>query len=292
MNLAALALEKRAVTYFFLFLVTTAGSASFFRLGWLEDPEYTVKTAAIVIPYPGASATEVELEVVDLIETKLQEMVELKEIYSYSHPGGAIIKAEIRPQYWADELPQVWDVLRKKIRDVEENLPPGAGPVQVDDDFGFVLGFLLAMTGDGFSYKELEDHAKELRKEMSVVPGVARVDLWGVRDEIVYVDVAQAQLSELGITVESLGRTLRVQNQVVDAGLVDVQDQRYRIAPSGEFQSPEDIGSCSSAATPRSRGRSAPGVRTGPRRSRPPSWSAPPARSSACATSPGSSAAT
>ncbi|MEE9606176.1 MAG: efflux RND transporter permease subunit [Myxococcota bacterium] len=242
MNLAGLAIERRAVTYFFLFLIATGGSLSFFQLGWLEDPEFTVKTAAITIPYPGATAEEVELEVVDLIETKLQEMVELDNIYSYSHPGYAVIKVDILARYWADVLPQVWDVLRRKIRDVEDQLPPGAGPVMVADDFGFVLGFLLAITGEGFSYAELEEYAKELRKSMSVVPGVARVDLWGVRDKRIYVDVSQAQLSALGITTAALRRTLSVQNQVVDGGRVDVQTQRFRVAPSGAFTSPEEIG--------------------------------------------------
>jgi len=240
-NLAGIAIEKQAVTWFVVFLIVVGGSASFFQLGWLEDPEYTVKVASITIPYPGATAAEVELEVTDLIETRIQEMVELKEVWSYSRPGLSIVKVEVLPQYWSERLPQVWDVLRKKITDVEDQLPPGAGPVTVGDDFGFVLGFLLAVSGDGLSDSQLEDYAKELRKELSVVPGVARIDLWGVRDERVFVDVTQAQLSDLGITMESLGRTLSVQNKVVDAGLVDVQDQRFRVAPSGAFTSPEDI---------------------------------------------------
>ena len=242
MNLSAWAIENKAVTYFFVFLVTVGGSLSFFSLGWLEDPEFTVKTASITVPYPGASAEQVELEVSDLIETKLQEMTQIKEVWSYSRPGLAIIKAEILPRYWADVLPQVWDVLRKKIRDVEGQLPPGAGPVTVNDDFGFVLGFLLAITGDGFSSAELKDHARELRKQLSIVPGVARVDLWGIQDERVYVNVSQAQLSQLGITPASLSRTLALQNAVVNAGSVDVQDQRYRVAPTGEFRSYEEIG--------------------------------------------------
>ncbi len=241
MNLARIAIEKQTVTWFTLFLITVGGTASFFQLGWLEDPEFTVKIAAITTPYPGATAKEVELEVTDLLETKIQEMTELKEVWSYSRPGVSIIKVEVLPQYWADELDQVWDILRKKIRDVEGQLPPGAGPVDVGDDFGFVLGFLLAVRGDGFSYSQLEDFAKELRKELSVVPGVARIDLWGVRDQRVFVDVSQAQLSALGITMESLGRTLAVQNRVVDGGQVDIQDQRFRVTPSGAFTSPEDI---------------------------------------------------
>ena len=241
MNLPALAIEKRAVTYFTVFLVAVGGVMSFFQLGWLEDPEYTVKVASITIPYPGATAQEVELEVTDLIETKLQEMVELKNVYSYSRPGLSIIKVEILPGYWADVLPQVWDVMRKKVRDVEHQLPPGAGPVSIGDDFGFVLGFLLTITGEGFSYAQLEEYAKALRKEMSVVQGVARVDLWGVREKRVFVDISQAQLSELGITREAIERTLSVQNAVVDGGHVDVQDQRFRITPTGTFQSPEEI---------------------------------------------------
>ena len=241
MNLAALAIEKKAVSYFAVFLVTIGGVMSFFQLGWLEDPEYTVKVASITVPYPGATAEEVELEVTDLIETKLQEMVELKNVFSYSRPGLSIIKVEILPSYWADVLPQVWDIMRKKVRDVEHQLPPGAGPVSIGDDFGFVLGFLLAVTGEGFSYAELEEHAKELRKEMSVVPGVARVDLWGAREKRVFVDISQAQLTELGITGAALERTLSLQNAVVDGGHVDVQDQRFRIAPTGAFESPEEI---------------------------------------------------
>lgn len=242
MNLARVAIEKKAVTWFVVSLIVLGGTASFFQLGWLEDPEYTVKVAAITIPYPGASAAEVELEVTDLIETKLQEMTEVKEIWSYSRPGLSIIKVEILPQYWADVLPQAWDVLRKKIADVEDQLPPGAGPVDVGDDFGFVLGFLLSVSGDGLTYTQLEDYAKELRKELTIVPGVARVDLWGIQQKRVYVDVAEVQLTELGITMQSLGRTLSVQNEVVNAGSVDVQDQRFRVAPSGTFTSPEDIG--------------------------------------------------
>ena len=113
--------------------------------------------------------------------------------------------------------------------------------MSIGDDFGFVLGFLLAITGEGFSYAQLERYAKELRKEMSVVPGVARVDLWGARDKRVFVDISQAQLTELGITGASLQRTLAVQNAVVDGGHVDVQEQRFRIAPTGAFQSAEEI---------------------------------------------------
>ena len=242
MSLAQIAIEKRAVTYFTVFLLIVAGTASFFSLGQLEDPEFSVKNAVITTTYPGASPEEVELEVTDRIELALQELPQLKWIESYSRAGVSTIKVEIKAEYWSDRLPQVWDELRGKVRDVEAQLPPGAGRPDVSDDFGDVFGFQLALTGDGFSYAEMEKYAKELKKEISVVEGIARVDLWGVQQRVIYVDVAQSQLAELGLTDSTIGATLRQQNMVVDAGSADLQDKRFRIAPTGTFASPEDIG--------------------------------------------------
>jgi multidrug efflux pump subunit AcrB len=241
MSLVSLAIEKKTVSYFATFLLIAAGILGYFQLGQLEDPEFTVKTASITTSYPGASPEEVELEVTDLLETKLQEMEEIKNIYSISRAGQSIVKVDIKDIYWADRLPQVWDIFRKKISDIEPSLPPGAGTPLIGDDFGYVFGFLLAMTGEGFSYKELERYAKDLRKELTLVEGVARVDFWGIQDKRIYVDVSQAQLSTLGLTTETLENTLRLQNAVVDAGRVDLQTERFRIAPTGAFQSPEDI---------------------------------------------------
>ena len=242
MNLPALAIEKKPITYFAVFLLVAGGIFSYFQLGQLEDPEFTVKTAAIITTYPGASAEQVELEVTDRIETKLQEMQEVKNIYSNSKAGLSIIKVDIKNEYWSDRLPQVWDIMRKKIRDMEGTLPPGAGKPQINDDFGFVFGFLLAVTGDGYTYAQLEEYVKNIRKELSLVEGVARVDLWGVQKQRIYIDTSEAQLSQLGITTEDLVRTLQVQNMVADAGRVDFQTKRFRIAPTGEFQTPEEIG--------------------------------------------------
>ena len=242
MNLTEYAIKNRAVTYFFLVLLLLGGIGSYFVLGQLEDPVFTVKTGAVVTPYPGASAYEVELEVTDLIEKAIQEMPQLKHLYSFSRPGVSIIKVDIEQKYWADQLPQIWDEMRKKIRDVTPQFPPGAGKPTVVDDFAFVYGFVLGLTGDGFSYKELEDWADAMKKELSLIPGVSRVELWGVQDKVIYLDVSEQQMAERGLTVENFVATLGRQNMVVDAGSIDVQDRRLRVAPTGEFQSPEDIG--------------------------------------------------
>ncbi len=242
MNLAEIAIEKKAVSYFVTFLLVLAGMASFSSLGQLEDPAFSIKTAVIVTQYPGASSEEVELEVTDRIEVALQQLKTIDYIKSFSAPGLSQIWVNIKPQYWSDQLPQVWDEMRRKIREVETTLPPGANRPMVNDDFGDVFGLLMAVTGDGFSYGEMEKAAKDLKKELSLVDGVARVELWGVQPKVIYLEASENQLSQLGISDKSILNTLQQQNMVVDAGSVDIQDVRARISPTGEFLSPEDIG--------------------------------------------------
>jgi multidrug efflux pump subunit AcrB len=240
-NLTEFSIKNRTVIYFTVLLLVLGGIASFSGLGQLEDPEFTVKTAVIATLYPGASPEEVELEVTDRLEIALQEIKSLDDVESWSWAGYSQIKVNIKPEYWSDRLPQEWDIVRKKIREVETSLPPGAGRPVINDDFGDVFGLVMAITGDGFSYAEMEETAKSLKKELSLVEGVARVDLWGVQDKVIYLDVQETQLTELGLTDESIVSTLQNQNMIVDAGSVDVQEKRFRIAPTGEFQSPEDI---------------------------------------------------
>ncbi len=241
MNLTKLAIENKAVSYFAVLLLLVTGTASFFTLGQLEDPAFTIKTAVVTTLYPGASPEEVELEVTDRIELAIQEMAQVKFIESMSRAGMSIVRVEIKPTYSSADMAQVWDELRRKIRDVESKLPPGASRPDVGDDFGDVFGFQLAVTGDGFSYAELEAYSKDLKKEISLVQGVARVDLWGVQRKVIYLDVSQTQLTQLGLSEASLISTLERQNLVVDAGSLDLQDRRFRIAPSGGFRSPADI---------------------------------------------------
>jgi multidrug efflux pump subunit AcrB len=242
MSLTAIAIEKRTVSYFVVILLVLAGIGAFLSLGQLEDPEFTVKTAVITTLYPGASPEEVELELTDRLELAIQEMPQVDYIESFSRAGMSLISVEIKHKYVAEELPQIWDELRRKIRNIEAMLPPGAGRPDVSDDFGDVFGFQLAVVGDGFSYADLEKYAKDIRKELSLVDNVARVDLWGVQKKAIFVNVSQAQLAELGLSDASVKATLEQQNMVVDAGGVDLQRKRFRIAPTGEFKSPEDIG--------------------------------------------------
>lgn len=241
------ALEHRVVVYFAVFLLALCGIISFFFLGQLEDPNFTVKTAQVVTLYPGASPKEVELEITDRLEKAIQRMPQLDRVTSLSRPGESIITVEIKANYWSEKLPQVWDELRRKVQDVEDLLPPGSSKPRIIDDFGDVYGFLLAITADGYSYKELEEYAEAIQKELSLVFGVARVALWGVQQKVIYLDVTSQQLQQLNITPETFLHTLKQQNSVVDAGSADIgyadsDAMRLRIAPSGEFKDPEQIG--------------------------------------------------
>jgi multidrug efflux pump subunit AcrB len=242
MNITEYAIKNKAVSYFFIALLLFGGIGAYFVLGQLEDPVFTIKKATVVTYYPGASAYEVELEVTDVIEKAMQEIPDLEHMYSFSRPGVSIIKIDIRQHIWMDTLPQIWDEIRKKIRDSYALLPPGASKPDVSDDFNFVFGFVLALTGDGFSYAELEEWADDIKKELSLVTGVSRAELWGIQDKVIYIDVSEKQMAERGLTPQDFIDTLGRQNMVVDAGAIDVQDKRLRVVPTGEFLTPEDIG--------------------------------------------------
>lgn len=241
MSLPRIAVKNRILTYFTTFLIVIGGVASFFSLGQLEDPAFTVKTALIMTPYPGASPKEVEQEVTDRLELAIQEIYELDYVESFSRAGLSLIRVEIKKEFWSNRLPQIWDSLRRKIRNTENHLPPGVGRPEIFDTFSDVFGFQLALIGEGFSPKDLEAYAKQIKKELSLVKGIARVDLWGVQEKTLFVNISQAQIAQLGVTDASILATLNLQNMVVDAGSLELHGKRYRVEPTGKFTSPEEI---------------------------------------------------
>jgi len=243
MSLSQNAIDKKTLTNFTMCVILIAGIAAFFGLGKLEDPVFTVKVAVVTTVYPGATAEEVELEVTDRIEKVIQEMPQVKEIESFSRAGMSLVKVFIHANIPSDQLPQVWDELRKKIGDAAGSLPPGVNRPIVGDDFGDVFGFLVAVVGDGFNNSALESQVDGLKKELSLVPGVAKVSLWGVQTQCIYVDVDPVSIARLGVTSEEVYNTLTKQNVVVNGGGFEILGQRMRFETTGEFQSPEDIGS-------------------------------------------------
>ena len=242
MKIVSAAVDRPVVTWFAAALILVGGLASFFALGQLEDPEFTVKTAVVTTSYPGASPEEVEQEVTDKIEIALQKLKELDSLESFSKAGSSRIKVNIKASYSSADLPGIWDKVRARVDEAARQLPPGAGKPYVADDFGDVFGLLLAVTSDGFTPSQLKSYADDLKRELSLVPGVARVDLWGVQDRQIFVDVRQSQLTQLGISEATIARNLETQNAVVDGGEMYVGDSKLRIAPTGAFGLAEEIG--------------------------------------------------
>jgi multidrug efflux pump subunit AcrB len=242
MNLAEFSINRKTTTIVLTVVAVVGGYISFTGLGRLEDPEFTIKEAIISTPYPGANPREVEEEVTEKIEEAVQSMGQLKEVRSISRPGLSIVYAEMQDKYDKYGLPQVWDELRRKVGDMQGDLPPGVMPSIVNDDFGDVFGILLGLTGEGYTYAELWDIAKFLKRELLLVPDVAKIDYWGVKPEVVYVEMSRTRLSQLGISPQEVYRTLGNQNQVVDAGRVKVGSEFIRFEPTGLFESVEALG--------------------------------------------------
>lgn len=241
MNIAELAIEKRVITWVMTAIIVVLGIRSYDTMGRLEDPEYTIKEALVITHYPGASARQVEQEVTDKIETKIQEMSELKRIYSINKPGVSIITAEMKNQYDRDALPLIWQKLRSKVGDVQPTLPPGTLPSIVNDDFGDVYGILLALTGDGYTYAELKEFAKLLRKELLLVKDVAKIIIQGDQEEVIYVELDRARMSQLDIGLDQVFTSLQEKNKLIDAGHLRVGDDFIRINPTGAVNAVADI---------------------------------------------------
>ncbi len=242
MDLAGFCLRNRVTTIFITVLFVLGGIFCFNRLGMLEDPEFTIKTAVIYTPYPGATPEQVLQEVTNKVEDAVQQMGEIKHIRSLSRFGSSTVYVDIQDKYMKDELPAVWTKLRHKVGDMQYQLPPGAGPSVVNDDYGDVYGVYYALVGSGFSYLELRDVAESLKKELVLVDQVAKVEYSGNQQEAIFVEIPRSRLDRLGSTMQTILGMLQQQNLVTATGNVHVGTEYLRIDPTGSFSSLEEIG--------------------------------------------------
>ena len=242
MNLVAYALNNRAVTLVLIFLISIGGFLSYQGVGRLEDPEFTIKEAVIYTQYPGATAEEVELEITEPLETAIQQLKQLHEVRSISRAGLSIVFAEIQDSYDKDTLPQVWDELRRKVAATAAELPPGSYEPYINDDFGDVYGVFFAITGDGYSQRDLQKLAEDLRRELLLSDDVGRIDFWGFQQEVVYVEADRTKMAQLGISPNAVFDTLSQHNRVAEAGKVRVENEDVRIRVTGDYDAVRDIG--------------------------------------------------
>lgn len=234
-------LKNKAVTWLLLALVLFGGIFSYTHMGKLEDAPFTIKQALVMTPYPGASPEEVRNEVTDLLEESIQSLDELYYLKSENRVGMSKITVYVKKEVRADQMQQLWDKLRRKVADIQGRLPEGAGPSIVNDDFGDVLGVFYGLTGEGRTWREMEDEAKRLKDELLTVPDVARVEIWGVQNPTVEITAAPAILARSGLTAADISRAFAQQNRVVDAGALENGERRLRIESTGTFHSLDDI---------------------------------------------------
>jgi len=243
MNIGAYSVQNKVVSWLLVVILVGGGISGFQSMGKLEDPAFTIKLAKIITRYPGATAKQVQDEVTFHLEDAIQRMAQVKNIkMSVSRPGMSDILVEFKDKYRSADFPDIFDELRRKIADARGELPPGAGDPMIFDDFGDVYGMYVALTGKGYSWRDLYDTAERLKRQLVLVPGVRKVMIEGEQPEVVYVDISRARMGELGISPGQIAQVLQSQNVVVDAGNVNVGDERLRIEPTGEFRSVKEMG--------------------------------------------------
>ena len=241
MKLVKYFLSKKPVTILLLVLVLAGGLLAYVKMGKLEDAPFTIKQALVLTPYPGASPSEVQSQVTDVLEESIQALSELYYLKTENRAGLSKITVYVKKETRADEMQQLWDKLRRKVSDVQSKLPESAGPSVVNDDFGDVLGVFYGLTGSGHSYRELEDEAKLIKNEILKVKDVAKVEIYGTQTPTIDISVSPSVMARSGITMADIARAFEAQNKVVDAGGIDVGSNRLRIESTGNFYSLDDI---------------------------------------------------
>lgn len=241
-GIAAYFIRNRVISWMISLIFLIGGISAFFGLGRLEDPAFTIKDAMVVTNYPGATPQQVEEEVTYPIEKAIQQLTYVDEVNSISSRGLSQITVTMKNNYGPDDLPQIWDELRRKVNDLKGQLPPGVNDPQVIDDFGDVYGILLAVTGDGYSYKELLDYVDYLRRELELIDGVSKISVSGQQQEQVFIEISMKRLSSLGLAPTTVFNLLSTQNIVSDAGAIRIGDEYIRIHPTGEFQNVDQLG--------------------------------------------------
>lgn len=232
-NLSAWAVGHPTLVLFLMIALGVAGFISYQKLGRAEDPYFTVKVVNVSAIWPGATAQEMQTQVADPIEKKLQELPFFEKVQTYSKPSFTALQVTFRDNTPAKDVPYLFYLLRKKIADVQGQLPAGLIGPNVNDEFSDVDSILYMMTGEGADYKQLKKAAEGLRQRLLKVTGVTKVNLYGVQDERIYVEFSHAKLATLGITPQALFDSLAKQNNVTPAGTVETSSQRVPLRVTG-----------------------------------------------------------
>jgi multidrug efflux pump len=240
-NLSEWALRNRQIVLFLMLLLAIVGALSYTKLGQSEDPPFTFKAMVIRTNWPGATAQEVSRQVTERIEKKLMETGEYERIVSFSRPGESQVTFMARDSMHSNQIPELWYQVRKKISDIRHTLPPGIQGPFFNDEFGTTFGNIYALTGDGFDYAVLKDYADRIQIQLQRVKDVGKVELLGLQDEKVWIELSNVKLATLGLPLAAVQQALEEQNAVSTAGFFETSSERLQLRVSGNFQSVEQI---------------------------------------------------
>ena len=235
-NLSEWGLTHRSLVLYFLIVCTLIGLFSYTRLGQSEDPPFTFKVMVVRAEWPGASAREIEQQVTDKIEKKLQEIAQADTIRSYSKPGEALVFFVVKDATRSRDIPDIWYQVRKKIGDIAHTFPTGVRGPYFNDEFGDTYGNLFALLGEGVSHAELKRHAEAIRGELLRVKDVAKVGFFAEQPQRVFVEISNTRLATLGVRLDDIVAALARQNAETGAGFFETGDERIWLRPSGQFE--------------------------------------------------------
>lgn len=240
-TLAKFFLKNRALSWLLLALILLGGVVAYVGMGKLEDAPFTIKQAVVTTTYPGASPLEVQQQVTDVLEEAIQSLGELYYLKTENRAGLSKITVYVKKEIRADAMQQLWDKLRRKVSDAQGKLPAGVGTSVVNDDFGDVLGVFYGLSSAVHTYRELEEQAERLKNELLAVPDVARVELYGVQNRTIEVEVDPSLLASSGLVMADIAAAFDRQNRIVDAGAVETTYNRLRIDAAGSFTTLEEL---------------------------------------------------
>ena len=241
MDIARYSIKNPVNVWLLVAVFLIGGAIALNSIGRLEDPAFTIKQVQVVTQFPGASAEKVEREITEPLEIAIQQMAQLYRLQSISKPGVSEITVEVKSHFDSDVLPQIWDELRKRLRDAGKNLPVGAQQPQVYDDFGDVFGMYYALSAPDFSLNELREFARIIRRELLVTDGVAKVQVSGVQQEQLVAYINPYQLAGLGISFPELTSLLSENLKPFNGGRVQVEGRKVRLLVENPVDRLEEI---------------------------------------------------
>ncbi len=240
-NLSAWALRNRQIVLFLMILLAGVGTLSYTKLGQSEDPPFTFKAMVIKTNWPGATAQEVSRQVTERIEKKLMETGEYERIVSFSRPGESQVTFIARDSMHSEQIPDLWYQVRKKVSDIRQTLPPGIQGPFFNDEFGTTFGNIYALTGEGFDYAVLKDYADRIQIQLQRVKDVGKVELLGLQDEKIWVELSNVKLATLGLPLAAVQQALEEQNALSNAGFFETGSERLQLRVTGNFETVEQI---------------------------------------------------